>query len=306
MPQPADIPPSFRYIDEDEFCLSARLLPDLTTGAPTDMVSITIEGSDEPQSAHVPVTDLPQILAGIAAAAGLQARQVLGTTTDTDTTPPAPAATEVCTVHGPGCRVVTWTPAAPPATDRAADRRDRYAAAIRDNDGWVLDGGQHMLDAVIAVADAEQAALRAEVEGLDEALRGAISVSEKDGARVRADRDWWKQQAHAALSHPAETRREVALREAATMLTEAERTMLTYALDHAQERIWSDDGFTNEDQAAVTSLRRLADEAQQPTTAEGCACPHPAGEHSVYGCADDCDCEWMPKPTTASTEEPTR
>ena len=44
-------------------------------------------------------------------------------------------------------------PAAP--ADRATDRRDRYAAAIRDNDGWVLDGGQHMLDAVIAVADAE-------------------------------------------------------------------------------------------------------------------------------------------------------
>ncbi|MFJ8603418.1 hypothetical protein ACIREM_32870 [Streptomyces shenzhenensis] len=44
----------------------------------------------------------------------------------------------------------------------------------------------------------------------------------------------------------------------ATVLHDAERTMLTYALDQAQERIWSEDGFTDEDQAAVDSLRRLA------------------------------------------------
>ncbi|MER6601140.1 hypothetical protein [Streptomyces parvus] len=61
----------------------------------------------------------------------------------------------------------------------SADRRDRYAAAIREADGWVLDDGQHMIDAVMAVADAEQASLRAEAEGLDEALRGAISAAEK-------------------------------------------------------------------------------------------------------------------------------
>lgn len=54
------------------------------------------------------------------------------------------------------------------------DRRERYAAAIREADGWVLDDGQHMVDAVMAVADGEQAALRAEVEGLDEALRGRL------------------------------------------------------------------------------------------------------------------------------------
>lgn len=47
-------------------------------------------------------------------------------------------------------------------------------------------------------------------------------------------------------------------------LSDAERTMLTYALDQAQERIWSEDGFTDEDQAAVTALRRLTAEVQQP------------------------------------------
>jgi hypothetical protein len=41
-------------------------------------------------------------------------------------------------------------------------------------------------------------------------------------------------------------------------LSEAEQTMLAYALDQAQERIWSEGGFTEEDQAAVDSLRHRA------------------------------------------------
>jgi hypothetical protein len=53
----------------------------------------------------------------------------------------------------------------------------------------------------------------------------------------------------------------------AAVLTAAERTMLAYALDQAQEKIWSEDGFTDEDQAAVTSLRRMADETPQHTEA---------------------------------------
>ncbi|WP_432091056.1 hypothetical protein [Streptomyces sp. NRRL F-5630] len=46
----------------------------------------------------------------------------------------------------------------------------------------------------------------------------------------------------------------------AAVLTDAERAMLTYALDQAQEHIWSREGFTDEDQVAVDSLRRLTDE----------------------------------------------
>lgn len=53
-------------------------------------------------------------------------------------------------------------------------------------------------------------------------------------------------------------------------LTEAERTMLVYALDQAQERIWSEGGFTAEDQAAVDSLRRLAAEAHTGETCTNC------------------------------------
>ncbi|MER5675802.1 hypothetical protein ABT081_02540 [Streptomyces sp. NPDC002238] len=79
---PTTEPTPFRYVDDDGFCLTARLLPDLNAGGTTGTLSMTIEGSDEPQSAHVPVDELPQILAGIAGAAGLErARRVLGTPT---------------------------------------------------------------------------------------------------------------------------------------------------------------------------------------------------------------------------------
>ncbi|MFF8482366.1 hypothetical protein [Streptomyces antibioticus] len=54
------------------------------------------------------------------------------------------------------------------------ERRDRYAAAIRDNDGWVLDGGQHMVAAVMAVADAELAEARAVVPPLPAVLRSFV------------------------------------------------------------------------------------------------------------------------------------
>ncbi|MEV8031412.1 hypothetical protein [Streptomyces sp. NPDC086182] len=83
----------------------------------------------------------------------------------------------------------------------------------------------------------------------------------------------------------------------AAALSEAERTMLTYALDQAQERIWSEDGFTDEDQAAVTSLRRLtaeqpasglggvAGETQQAPCGRSSAMPTPcsAGDHCCKG-----------------------
>ncbi|MET9923443.1 MULTISPECIES: hypothetical protein [unclassified Streptomyces] len=83
-----------------------------------------------------------------------------------------------------------------PAAAPPADRRERYAAAMALRDGhpeWPVRyedderDYRRRADAVMAVADAEQASLRAEAEGLDEALRGAISASEKDGARLRAE-----------------------------------------------------------------------------------------------------------------------
>ena len=61
---------------------------------------------------------------------------------------------ELAREHDPDA---TTAPSAP--ADRAV-RRERYAAAIRETDGWVLDGGKHMIDAVMAVADTERAEMR--------------------------------------------------------------------------------------------------------------------------------------------------
>ncbi|WP_371612899.1 hypothetical protein [Streptomyces clavifer] len=134
------------------------------------------------------------------------------------------------------------------------DRRERYAAAIRDTDGRVLDDGQHMLNAVMAVADAEQAALRAEAEGLDEALRGAITVSEKENNRLRADRA-------------------AALNEAADYAQQVAKAMATADEDWASRAGWAC-------ASVATGLRRLAAEAQQPTPAPAEE-PAPAGELPV-------------------------
>ncbi|MFI6653213.1 hypothetical protein ACIBI8_37190 [Streptomyces sp. NPDC050529] len=161
--------------------------------------------------------------------------------------PPAPA------------RLVLGTTDQQPTT---ADRRERYRAAIRDTDGWVLDDGQHMVDAVMAVADAEQAALRAEAEGLDEALRGAITVSEKDGALLRTEVDRLR------------VDRDAVLREAA-------------------DRMWALANRTTERGAGVLWaaewLRRMADEAQQPET-EAAKCTYCGGS----GVDPEDEGDWVP------------
>ncbi|MEV3947003.1 hypothetical protein AB0K57_04975 [Streptomyces halstedii] len=89
-----------------------------------------LSGRDTPSKHHYGEADA--VLAVLPAPALVVARQLLGTT------------------ESEGA-----------ATDPAADRRARYAAAIRETDGWVLDDGQHMIDAVMAVADSEIAAAHA-------------------------------------------------------------------------------------------------------------------------------------------------
>lgn len=143
----------------------------------------------------------------------------------------------------------------------SADRRARYAAAI-----WKVDA----LAAVMAVADAEQASLRAEAEGLDEALRGAISASEKDGARLRAEverrtlmlqasRDQVAQLTADAAAPPAPADRAAVLRAAAD--TVEALPVPDTSPGRALGAAW-----------ALDQIRRLADGAaagvQPPTTSE--------------------------------------
>ncbi|MFH9368096.1 hypothetical protein ACH4K8_20740 [Streptomyces anulatus] len=157
------------------------------------------------------------------------------------------------------------------------DRRARYAAAIRETDGWVLDDGQHMIDAVMAVADAEQASLRAEAEGLDEALRGAILASEKGGARLRAELDklirWHKEDGAQAVK-------------AATTITRlrAERAELSRQLDCLRGDMRDMEACVREQDAEFERIRRAAGEAaagvQPPTEGETKA---PGGELPIVG-----------------------
>lgn len=52
---------------------------------------------------------------------------------------------------------------------------------------------------------------------------------------------------------------------------------------------------------AVLAVLADHDRDAARTAAKACRCPHPAGEHSVYGCADGCACEWMPKRAARQT-----
>ncbi|MEU8623255.1 hypothetical protein [Streptomyces sp. NPDC048669] len=115
-------------------------------------------------------------------------------------------------------RHICTTDQQPETAPAGTELRDRYAALFRSAPGEARLGDAtpgEIADAVMAVAAAEQAALRAEVEGLDEALRGAIAVSEKDGARLRAEMEQLRTDRAAVLREAADAlgQRAVVLRE---------------------------------------------------------------------------------------------
>lgn len=124
--------------------------------------------------------------------------------------------------------------------------------------GWLID----LIDPTTAPAPAaDRAAVRAVwIDGHPQLEAIAAAVWEKcgrsdSGSCVEDDPRNIAVAAFAAVL-PASTGR-------AAVLSESERTMLRYALDQAQEAIWFQDGFTDEDQAAVDRLRRMADETPQ-------------------------------------------
>ncbi|MFE7899213.1 hypothetical protein ACFU3E_17120 [Streptomyces sp. NPDC057424] len=122
-------------------------------------------------------------------------------------------------------------------------------------------------------APADRAALR---DRIAEALRPWV-LDSGHGAEERAAAD-----AVLAVLPPPVSRAD-GLREAADV---AERVAIKR---HEQHEIEREQGALD----VMTQLRRMADEAQPGK--RRCTCSHPADEHSVYGCADDCACEWMPK-----------
>ncbi|MEV0917876.1 hypothetical protein AB0I93_26910 [Streptomyces sp. NPDC049967] len=165
-----------------------------------------------------------------------------------------------------------------------ADRRARYAAVIRDTDGWVLDGGQHMVDAVMAVADAEQVELRAQVANLRtmyDVADGRTSdlIDERDALRSEMERRTLMLQA--SRDQGAKLRADRATVRAVIRRLAAHAVGFQDVLDEGDQGAW---GKTIG--ADIAELRRLADEAQQPETE---AVAHVVGGDSVDPeCIDDC------------------
>jgi hypothetical protein len=137
-------------------------------------------------------------------------------------------------------------------TDQAA-RRNRYDAAIREAEGWVLDDGQHMLDAVLAVADAEQAELCKQ-------NRASLRRADEAGARAAAMERAMQSTAADALKHRGchrdlmgqclrAEKAEAAIERVRSVL-ESEAVVGRSALDY---------------RGLITSAL-MADEAQQPET----------------------------------------
>src|SRR5690606_2189738 len=91
--------------------------------------------------------------------------------------------------------------------------------------------------------------------------RMAQRMLEMTEMRLRPEHEVWQPEEQPEPGpHPQPEDPAVVFADQCTTLTGPERIMLRYALDQAQENIWSEGGFTDEDQAALTSLLRLTDE----------------------------------------------
>jgi hypothetical protein len=210
-----------------------------------------------------------------------------------------------------------------------ADRRERYAAAIRETDGWVLDGRQHMIDAVMAVADAEQAEMRErhhaglrradeinnelmqEVQRYAEGREQPVLWSVYNAMHLRADNAEARAEAMEramestaadALKHRGchrdlmgqclrAERAEAAVKRVRSYLaSQADALPANYPV-----AVPAADVLAALDEQPASGPGGVAGETQQDGTRKRCRCGHPADEHSIYGCADGCGCEWMPK-----------
>ncbi|MYR46769.1 hypothetical protein [Streptomyces sp. SID5910] len=176
------------------------------------------------------------------------------------------------------CDCATYRPASavplPPADQTAL--RDRIAEALiawtyrgkGPEHGGILEtvraNAYSRADAVLAVlpATTDRAAVRA--AAFRDAANGAhLNVHSSAAEGVRR---WLLALADAELRRvAAET---AAAETQATTLSPTERTMLDYALNQAQLRMWDTGKYTAEEQAALVSLRRLTTE--QP--AAKCSC----------------------------------
>jgi hypothetical protein len=308
-----DQPPPYRFTDEDDFCLSARLLPDLNTGGLSDTLSITIEGSDEPQSVHVPSADVLAVAAGIVRAAGQQpAPSVVSS-------PAAPA-------DGPSRRaglrdeiaeaLIAWSYRGKnpehngileTVRANAYDRADVVLALLYREWPWLRAEAED----TGAVADTELAELRARVR---DSLRRADEATARAAAMERA----MESTAADALKHRGCHRdlmaqcRRAERAEARVAVLEQQHTgiradTLREAADMAErlmdERYGPDCSYGIGGLDVARELRRMADETQQQPAEVPC-CSDPTCTCNQANAEGRCDCaKWESGPQADETQQ---
>jgi len=208
-------------------------------------------------------------------------------------------------------RVLPAVPSAAASPTQAA-LRDRIAEALAakfTRDGGVTEGMRVLDDSDLPVprrprptevADAVLAVLPEPTDRYPTAWRSARSRAQAYGEGILlhvAQRDFW--QMAAEQNYAAGEAHRLALSEALGLgtgapwdaireqaaavpsaaettnraaLSDADRQFLTFALDLAFDRMVSDDGFTDEDEAALEKLRRLAAEEQPAETQDSLPC----------------------------------
>ncbi|MEW2187674.1 hypothetical protein AB0900_30785, partial [Streptomyces cellulosae] len=131
------------------------------------------------------------------------------------------------------------------------------SCGYKAEDGCDFCGGvDAALDQVRRMADETATETPAAEPTAEDIARAHVTSLHLIGEQLATIESWFWE--HLADVRDAGARQdETATETPAAVLTESERKMLAYALDQAQEHIWSRDGFTDEDQAAVDSLRRL-------------------------------------------------
>lgn len=205
----------FTYTDPDGDKLIVGFVRMISDRTVIPSVAITAANDPDSATAYVRIEDTERVVTAIRAASGVQpdtrpvptgygdgkgrayclrCAPLVGTSVPLTSEDVDPG--EVCShCHRNIVDVAQDAVPARPVPD--TERRDRYAAAIRETDGWVLDDGQHMLDAVMAVADEEQRDLGRKLAAAESIRENADfhlgremarrQMAEKEVTRLRAE-----------------------------------------------------------------------------------------------------------------------
>jgi hypothetical protein len=196
---------------------------------------------------------------------------------------------------------------------------DQQAAALSDREramlGFALEMAQEEIHArSLEFTDDDKSALDSLRRLAGEAQQDEAGAPwATDGARIGRALIWsWSDIGKGEFGRGYRAAQEEARAILTRALTRGAQQDRCPSCDHKREyhdaggRCWFtvDHGTPGSNLVCPCAPRRDASEAQQDPTQDGCTCDHPADEHNVYGCEDDCACEWMPKRKPAPAKLP--